>query len=98
MVEKTSFHDNNNNSVVVGSLLFSQGRENDFFWPFIATVVFGILYVAKKGLFNNKKKLNLSFACGRGKRIRTSDLCVPNAALYLTELHPEPSTFPLVNE
>ena len=27
---------------------FHKAGKNDFFWPFIATVVFGILYVAKK--------------------------------------------------
>ena len=68
------------------------------FWPFIATVVFGILYIAKKRGYSAGKNLDLSFAFGRGEEIRTSDLGVPNAALYLTELHPEPSTFPLVNE
>ena len=26
---------------------------------------------------------------GRGERIRTSDSCVPNAVLYLAELHPD---------
>ena len=26
---------------------------------------------------------------GRGERIRTSGLCVPNAALYQAKLHPE---------
>ena len=99
MVEKTSFHDNDNNSVIAGPLLFSQGREKRFFLAIYCDCSIWHLVCCKKvGLFSSEKKLNLSFACGRGERIRTSDLCVPNAALYLTELHPESSTFPLVNE
>ena len=31
----------------------------------------------------------LGAVSGRGERIRTSGLCVPNAALYLAKLHPE---------
>ena len=89
MVEKTSFHDNGNNSVIAGPLLFSQGREKRFFLAIYCDCSICYLVCCKKvELFRSKKKLNPNFACGRGERIRTSGFCVPNTALYLTELHP----------
>ena len=35
---------------------FHKAGKNDFLWPFVATVVFGILYVAKKRGYSTSKK------------------------------------------
>ena len=35
---------------------FHKAGKNDFFWPFIATVIFGVLYVAKKWSYSAVRK------------------------------------------